>query len=942
MSSCDKCNKYFYGKTCYDNHIKNRKCIEHSYRCEKCHRFYKTRELKKADHKCDEVKCGNCKQYVKNDHECYMLKKDLKEASEKYIFYDFETKLDPITKKHIVNYAVAQYFNGDERIFSNLNDFCKWTFDKSKHKNHTLVAHYGKGYDFQFVAEWLIAHSIKPDIIHNGQKILQLEVKQDYNIRFVDSISFTLMPLRDFPKTFGLTELAKGYFPHKFNTDENQNYIGRYPDKVHYGYDEMTKKNREEFDKWYETTKNKVFNFKKEMETYCRSDVDILRRGCTEFRKLFMEIANIDPFQYVTIASVCQTIYRNQFLPENTISISSETPTDNYSIKAMKWLKYISQKENITIRHANNGGESGFRIKGQLYKVDGYCEATNTIYQFHGCYFHGCNRCYDELTVNKVSQHNMKYLYSRTMAIDEAFKQSGYNLVTIWEHAFDIDKEMKNIKLDEYDLVEQPKFREDGFFGGRCEPVKLIYDFKEKDSKGKYIDVVSLYPTVMFYDKYPIGHPKRISKPLNYDPNWFGFVHCKVQPPRGLYLPVLPYKQKTKQAHKLLFGLCRTCMARLDAKCVHFSRHGITQIKCTADCNTLQCQKCKEVRKVAKQNCQECHGLRNADCLHTDSERAITGLWTTAEMEKALEKGYKIEKIYDVWHFEQSSADLWKGYIRKFMKIKLETSKFTCSEGEYKLKARKFGIELGELKENPGLRFISKICLNSLWGKFGQNPKVKHTEYIDNEKDFHRVILDDKIEQISLCFLNDNMVYVSYEHKDEFVKTSYNTNIYIACFTSSWARLRLYNMLEKLDKNVCYCDTDSVVYIENEHTKAVVDQCIGDSLGEWTDELGGDHMEFWCCAQAKDYGYILNSGKHAGKVKGFRVNAETEEKMTNEQRIKLIKGAISHVDVNYNQFTIKNCQIITRHMVKQWAFKFDKRMIRKISENEIDTHPYGY
>jgi hypothetical protein len=65
-----------------------------------------------------------------------------------------------------------------------------------------------------------------------------------------------------------------------------------------------------------------------------------------------------------------------------------------------------------------------------------------------------------------------------------------------------------------------------------------------------------------------------------------------------------------------------------------------------------------------------------------------------AEIEKALEEGYKIEKIYDVWHFEQSSADLWKGYIRKFMKIKLETSKFTCSEGEYKLKARKLASNL--------------------------------------------------------------------------------------------------------------------------------------------------------------------------------------------------------------------------------------------------------
>jgi len=48
------------------------------------------------------------------------------------------------------------------------------------------------------------------------------------------------------------------------------------------------------------------------------------------------------------------------------------------------------------------------------------------------------------------------------------------------------------------------------------------------------------------------------------------------------------------------------------------------------------------------------------------------------------------------------------------------------------------------------LRFIAKICLNSLWGKFGQNPKVKHSAYIDNEAAFYRVVLNDKIEEISL------------------------------------------------------------------------------------------------------------------------------------------------------------------------------------------------
>ncbi len=101
-------------------------------------------------------------------------------------------------------------------------------------------------------------------------------------------------------------------------------------------------------------------------------------------------------------------------------------------------------------------------------------------------------------------------------------------------------------------------------------------------------------------------------------------------------------------------------------------------------------------------------------------------------------------------------------------------------------------------------------------------------------------------------------------------------------------------------------------------------------------------MDFWCCAQAKDYGYIFNNGKQAGKVKGFRVTAETEEKMTNEQRIQLIKGSIDHVDINYSQFFIKNSEIATKSMVKQWAFKFDKRMIRRASDNEINSLPYRF
>ena len=146
----------------------------------------------------------------------------------------------------------------------------------------------------------------------------------------------------------------------------------------------------------------------------------------------------------------------------------------------------------------------------KTYKLDGYCNETNTIYQFHGCYFHGCKSCYNELTINRFSQYNIKYLHNRNIQIDETIRKHRFNLVTIWEHEFDRNKEMSNTKLDEYDLVEPPKIRADAFAVGRCEPIKLIYDFKSKETEGKYIDVVSLYPTAMYYDRFPKDIQQRL------------------------------------------------------------------------------------------------------------------------------------------------------------------------------------------------------------------------------------------------------------------------------------------------------------------------------------------------------------------------------------------------------------------------------------------------
>jgi len=99
-----------------------------------------------------------------------------------------------------------------------------------------------------------------------------------------------------------------------------------------------------------------------------------------------LQVANIDPFQYINIASVSSAIYRHECLPVSTIGIVNEVPSDNYSIKSTKWMKYLSMKHGINIKHAWNGGEQVLRFKdGKQLKVDGFCKETHIVCQFHEC-----------------------------------------------------------------------------------------------------------------------------------------------------------------------------------------------------------------------------------------------------------------------------------------------------------------------------------------------------------------------------------------------------------------------------------------------------------------------------------------------------------------------------------------------------------------------------
>ena len=60
-----------------------------------------------------------------------------------------------------------------------------------------------------------------------------------------------------------------------------------------------------------------------------------------------------------------------------------------------QWLFYQDNKlGGNRIKHAGNGGEHAIILEtyGKV-RVDGYDPIKKTVYEFHGCKFHGCKKC---------------------------------------------------------------------------------------------------------------------------------------------------------------------------------------------------------------------------------------------------------------------------------------------------------------------------------------------------------------------------------------------------------------------------------------------------------------------------------------------------------------------------------------------------------------------
>ena len=108
------------------------------------------------------------------------------------------------------------------------------------------------------------------------------------------------------------------------------------------------------------------------------------------------------------------------------------------------------------------------------------------------------------------------------------------------------------------------------------------------------------------------------------------------------------------------------------------------------------------------------------------------------------------------------------------------------------------------------------------------------------------------------CLHNtDEIAAIQWRQKREFSEQEATTNVFLAAFTTCHARLKLYEEIDRLGRDVLYMDTDSIIYKSNGNN----DPELGDYLGEFTDELNGETITTFVSGKSLFNIYLSSSYK---------------------------------------------------------------------------------
>ena len=221
---------------------------------------------------------------------------------------------------------------------------------------------------------------------------------------------------------------------------------------------------------------------------------------------------------------------------------------------------------------------------------------------------------------------------------------------------------------------------------------------------------------------------------------------------------------------------------------------------------------------------------------------------------------------------------------------------------------------------------------------------MSKTDRVTQPKELYAYLDSDQYVVKDVQQVNDETVEIQYMEKEGFVEENNKVNIVIAAFTTAYARLKLYDLLDLLQERVLYYDTDSVVYV---HEPGKPDPPLGDYLGELTDELNGGYITTFLSGGPKNYGYVTNTGEAILKIRGISLTYDATKILNINTMRDLVDSYVVDGD-RHEKLTItipykitrdkKKKNIVTKRTKKDYRVVYNKRVV---NEN-YETVPYGY
>ena len=79
-----------------------------------------------------------------------------------------------------------------------------------------------------------------------------------------------------------------------------------------------------------------------------------------------------------------------------------------------------------------NVPERQYWVPEVKYRVDGFDPISNTVYLYHGRFWHGCPETFDPDMIHPVIKLPMRDIYEKTILYENKIKEAGYKLIVKW------------------------------------------------------------------------------------------------------------------------------------------------------------------------------------------------------------------------------------------------------------------------------------------------------------------------------------------------------------------------------------------------------------------------------------------------------------------------------------------------------------------------------